>query len=99
MFLRTFLSLLKLRKVDPTRARVYKISGPDWFIRIVCYVPTAILILSLILFFWVPGVEFDKVYFYQVGGGVILSLLIGEILIYKLHKKEYLNAKENLVKI
>jgi hypothetical protein len=54
-----------------------------------------LLVLSIILFFYVPGVPFDHGYFYQVGGMLIITIIINELIIKRLHKKSDSDKKIN----
>ena len=80
-----------LRKIDPDRKRPFKVKGGKLKIWLISYVPMFLLILSLILFFYVPGVPFDYLYFYQVGGMLLLTIIINEIIIWNLHRKDHKN--------
>ena len=77
-----------LRKIDPDRERPFKVKGGKLKIWMISYIPMILLVLSLILFFYVPGIPFNYSYFYQVGGMLALTIIINEIIIYRLHKKE-----------
>ena len=85
-YLMLFPSFRKLRKIDPDRKRPFKIEGGNLKIFLISYMPTALIIASLILFFYVPGIPFDKQYFYQVGGILFITILTSEIIIKRLHK-------------
>ena len=45
-----------------------------------------ILALSILLFFWVPGEPLDITNILQVGLGLLITLIIGEILVRKSEK-------------
>ncbi len=80
-----FPAFLKLRKTDDT-PRVYKVKGNDFVIRLACYSPMVCLILGVITFFWTPSSGLDPEYLLQVGFGVFVSLIIGEITIIQRRK-------------
>ncbi|HJO95530.1 MAG TPA: APC family permease [Victivallales bacterium] len=82
-----FPSFSALRKIDPDADRPFKVKGGKIKIFLISYVPMILLILSLILFFYVPGVPFDYSYFYQVGSGLIITIVVNELIIRYLHRK------------
>ncbi|MCP4180527.1 MAG: APC family permease [bacterium] len=77
-----------LRKKDPNAERPFKVKGGKTKIFLISYVPMFLLIISLILFFYVPGVPFDYSYFYQVGFCLIITIVINELIISHLHNKK-----------
>ncbi|MGF1749977.1 MULTISPECIES: APC family permease [Vibrio] len=83
-----FPAFLKLRKIDATLPRPYKVAGKPWLIRLMCFVPMCLLIGGIITFFWVPGTPFDWSYFWQVGTGIGIAILFGEVYIYRTTKPQ-----------
>ncbi len=77
-----------LRKIDPDTERPFKVKGGKTKIFLISYIPMLILILSIFLFFYVPGVPFDFPYFYQVGSMLFLTIIINEVIIRHLHKNK-----------
>ncbi|CAH7341236.1 Agmatine/putrescine antiporter, associated with agmatine catabolism [Vibrio chagasii] len=73
-----FPAFLKLRKTDDT-PRPYRVKGNDFVIKLACYSPMVCLILGVITFFWTPAGGLDPEFLVQVGLGVIISLVIGEV--------------------
>ena len=82
-----------LRQKDPDIERPFKVKGGKTKIFLISYVPMFLLVLSIILFFYVPGVPFDHGYFYQVGGMLILTIIVNEIIIKRLHKTNSVDIK------
>jgi len=81
-----FPAFLKLRLSDGQTERPYVVPGGSAALWYCGVVPSILLILGVVFFFYVPGVEFDKDYFRNVGGGILVALIIGEILIRKAAK-------------
>lgn len=82
-----FLAFLKLRKVDGNTVRPYRIPVGLFGAKLIAWIPACIVIITVIFFFWVPGVPFDTSYFYAVGGGVLIAIIIGAILIERLESR------------
>ena len=78
-----FPAFVKLRLQDTKVERPYTVPGGKPALWYCAIVPTILLVLGMVFFFWVPGVEFDYEYFRNVGGGILVFMLIGEVLIYK----------------
>ncbi len=77
-----FPAFLKLRSLDKDIERPYRVPGGKTFTRIfVAMIPMFILIMGVITFFWVPGKPLDTSFLVQVGSGIAIALLIGEIFI------------------
>ncbi len=81
-----FPAFLKLRKVYPNKYRPFRVHGGKIKLLAISYIPMLILILSLVLFFYIPGVPFNFEYFWQVGLPLLAVILLNEIIIKKLHK-------------
>ncbi len=74
-------SFLKLRARDHNRSRPFKVPGGRLTAYLTAGLCISILSASIILFFWVPGEPFDLSYATQVGVGLVLTLVFGEILV------------------
>lgn len=85
------LAFIKLRISDADHPRPFKIPGGDAMGYILSTLCITILGMSILLFFWVPGEPLDLAFTLQVGAGVIITLAIGEYLVYR---GEKLRAKE-----
>lgn len=81
-----FPAFLKLRLRDKTSDRPFLVPGGKMALWYCGIVPSILLILGIIFFFYVPGLEFDTEYFRNVGGGIFVALVIGEVLIFKAKK-------------
>ncbi|MEM8564454.1 MAG: APC family permease [Pseudomonadota bacterium] len=87
-----FPAFLKLRLQDASAERPYTVPGGKFSLWYCGTVPSAILILGILFFFYVPGFDFDLGYFRNVGGGILIALIVGEILIFAAKKSR--KAKE-----
>jgi glutamate:GABA antiporter len=80
-----FLSFLKLRRVDTAIERPYRVPG-GWGVAVTLSVICMAFIAQAILFFvYKPG-EFDATYAGAVIGGVLLTLVVGEIIVRRQHR-------------
>ncbi len=79
-YLLMFAAFLRLRSIDATTARPYRVPGGEggaWVLALLC----ALFILQAIVFFiYTPG-EFDATYAASVVIGVLVTILIGEFLV------------------
>ncbi|GGO83546.1 amino acid permease [Marinobacterium nitratireducens] len=75
------LAYLKLRRRDAARADGFRIPGTRLH-RLLSLNCILVLSAAIVLFFWVPGQPLDGVFAAQVGSGVLITLLIGEFLVY-----------------
>ena len=86
-YLPMFLSFLKLRHLDSKINRPYMVPGNKFVVYLIAYIPTIILILSIIL--TLLPTEFNKAGFYQqipIMAGTLISIIIGEIFVRKVKK-------------
>ena len=67
---------IKLRKTAPNDRELFRIGGPDWFVNGLAYLCALVLILTILLFVYVPG---DGVQ-WPVAIGALVLLVLGEIL-------------------
>jgi amino acid transporter len=85
-YLAMFPAFLKLRAIDPQIKRPYQVPGGKaaaWIMAIVCQ----IFILQAILFFiWVPGEPIDWAYAIPVLLGVLVTILVGEGLLWRVKR-------------
>jgi amino acid transporter len=80
-----FLSFLKLRQLDATLHRPYRVPG-GWGVALTLSMICMAFIAQAILFFiYKPG-EFDPAYGGAVVGGVLLTLVVGEIIVRRQHR-------------
>lgn len=77
------LAFLKLRISQPDHPRPFKIPGGNAMGYVLSVLCIAILLMSILLFFWVPGEPLDLAFALQVGAGVLITLVIGEYLVYR----------------
>ncbi len=81
-YIPVFPAFLKLRRIDSTTPRPFRVPGGKWFLRIVAYLPMALTILSII--FTALPLSFDSetlTAVLPITIGSIISILVGEILI------------------
>ncbi|MEH6472489.1 MAG: APC family permease [Halopseudomonas sp.] len=85
------LAFLKLRLTDADHPRPFKVPGGNAMGFALSFICIAILLLSILMFFWVPGEPVDLMILLQVGGGVLITLAVGE---YLVHRGEKLQRKQ-----
>ncbi|MCY4330180.1 MAG: amino acid permease, partial [Endozoicomonadaceae bacterium] len=83
-----FPAFYTLRKKNPDKNHPFKVKGGKVKIWLIGYVPAFLLMAVLVLFFYVPGVPFNYPYFYRVGGMLLLTAIVGEIVIWKVHRNK-----------
>ncbi|MBY4678167.1 APC family permease [Marinobacterium arenosum] len=89
-------AFMKLRFSDPQQPRPFRIPGGNAVGMVLSVQCIAILLLAILLFFWVPGEPLDLMVLAQVGGGVLITLIIGEYLVHRGEKLKGDNrAKES----
>jgi glutamate:GABA antiporter len=79
-----FLSFLKLRRIDATLSRPYRVPGGHGVAIALCAICMAFIAQAILFFIYKPG-EFDPNYAGAVIGGVLLTLVIGEVIIRRQH--------------
>lgn len=86
----------KLRKVDANLKRPFSFPGGNVTARVMSIFMALVLSITIMLFVWVPGYPIDWAYTMPVVTGVIISLIIGEVIIYISMKKrrETLNEEK-----
>jgi amino acid transporter len=80
-YLLLFAGFLRLRSSDAARPRPYRIPGGSGFARVLVALCMLFIVQAIVLFVWVPGDEFDANKTLAIAGGVIATIVIGEILI------------------
>jgi amino acid transporter len=75
-----FLSFLKLRRVDANRPRPYRVPG-GYSAAVGLSILCMVFILQAIVFFIYKPEAFDATYAASVVGGVLLTVLAGELLV------------------
>ncbi len=81
-YLALFPAFLKLRKIDPDCERPYRVPGGDglaWVMVVLCML---FIIQAIVFFIWVPGEPIDWAYAAPVLIGVVITLVVGEILLW-----------------
>lgn len=68
---------IKLRKMDTETERPFKLRGPNWFVFGLTYLCSAVLILTLISFIYVPGEGMQ----WPVFIGASILIIVGELII------------------
>ncbi|WP_421863147.1 APC family permease [Motiliproteus sp.] len=80
-YLAMHLAFLKLRLSDAKRPRPFRIPGGTVGAFAISLLCLTILSMAIVLFVWVPGEPLDLMFITQVGGGVLITLAIGEYLV------------------
>lgn len=80
-YLLMFSAFARLRVVDAARPRPYRVPGGATTARLLALLCCAFILQAIVLFVWVPGEPFDAANAAAVGGGVVATLVVGEILI------------------
>ncbi|MEH6576541.1 MAG: APC family permease [Amphritea sp.] len=75
------LAFMKLRFSDANHPRPFRLPGGNGFALLLTGVCVFVLCLSIVLFVWIPGEPLDMQYMAQVGTGLFLSFIVGEILV------------------
>lgn len=86
-YIMMFPAFLKLRKIDPDTERPFKVPGGPTLLRIMAYVPLALLVITL-FFSTVPLASSEYSEKVPVLLGTIISIIIGEICIRHAGKKD-----------
>jgi amino acid transporter len=82
-YLLMFAAFLRLRRIDAALPRPYRIPGGAGFARLLVALCILFIVQAIVLFVWVPGDEFDASKTLAIAGGVIATIIIGEILIHR----------------
>lgn len=69
---------VKLRRIDPDRERPFKIGGPGWLPPLLASMCGVVLLLTIVLFVYVPGDGLQLEVFF----GSVTLLLLGEIIVH-----------------
>lgn len=75
-----FLSFLKLRRADPHTPRPYRVPGGHGAAAALSAICMLFIAQAVFFFIYQPG-DFDPSYAVAVGGGTLLTLLVGEVMV------------------
>ncbi|MGX5713872.1 APC family permease [Sphingopyxis terrae subsp. ummariensis] len=75
-----FLSFLKLRRADPDTPRPYRVPGGQGTAAALSAICMLFIAQAVVFFIYQPG-AFDPSYALAVGGGTLLTLLVGEVMV------------------
>jgi glutamate:GABA antiporter len=92
-YLAIFPAFLKLRRSDPDTPRPYRFPGNSfvcWLATIVCML---FVIQAIIFFIWVPGLPLDGLYTLPILVGIIVTVVVGELLLWRGTKHSPLKLK------
>lgn len=81
-YLAMFPAFLKLRKSDPDIERPYKVPGGNGLATAFAILCELFILQAILFFVWVPGQPFEWSYAGPVLIGVVLTLVIGEALLW-----------------
>jgi amino acid transporter len=82
-YLLMFTAFLVLRRMDAAQPRPYRVPGGGvvaWTLAGLCVL---FIVQAIVLFVWVPGDEFDAQAAWAIIGGVVATLAVGEVLIWR----------------
>jgi amino acid transporter len=80
-YLLLFPAFLKLRHSDPHTPRPFRFRGGKFLVWMAAVICTLVVLLSIILFIWVPGLPVDWSFTLPVVVGVGITLAAGEVFI------------------
>lgn len=87
-YLALFPAFIKLRMVDKDIMRPYKVPGGKilaWIMAVICVL---FIIQAIVFFIWVPGEPIDWAFAGPVLIGVLITLIIGEVLLFFSRKQK-----------
>lgn len=96
-YLPVFPAFYKLRKIDPDIKRPFKVSGNDFWLKVMVVVPMVLIVMSL--FFTAVPLQFDKktlITVVPITAETIILVIIGEIILYYMGKKNCENSTKSL---
>jgi amino acid transporter len=76
-----FAAFLKLRRSERNHPRPYRVPGGLPVARLLVALCVLFVLQAIVLFVWVPGDEFDVRKALAIVGGVVATLIVGEVLI------------------
>ncbi|HWL63189.1 MAG TPA: APC family permease [Steroidobacteraceae bacterium] len=80
-YLLMFGAFLVLRRKDAHRPRPYRVPGGTTTARVLVGLCMVFILQAIVLFVWVPGSEFDRTAALAIVGGVLATIVVGEVLI------------------
>ena len=81
-YLGLFPAFLKLRTTDASRERPYRVPVNNTVARVIAVICELFIIQAIVFFIWVPGEPIDWAYAAPILIGVVITLLLGELLLY-----------------
>lgn len=87
-YLGLFPAFLKLRKTDASRERPYRVPVNNMAARIIAVICELFIIQAIVFFIWVPGEPIDWAYAGPILVGVVITLLLGELLLFLAARKK-----------
>jgi amino acid transporter len=87
-YLALFPAFIKLRMIDKDIKRPYKVPGGKtlaWIMAVICVL---FIIQAIVFFIWVPGEPIDGAFAGPVLIGVLITLIIGEVLLFFSRKQK-----------
>lgn len=95
-YLLIFPSFIILRKKDANIKRPYEIKGPHWLMWVITVIPILVISISIVLFLFGDMIVGNKTFAWNDGGmgltfslvGTLISILVGETIIYYQKKKK-----------
>src|SRR6185369_4167560 len=81
-----FAAFLKLRSIDSAQPRTYRVPGGVLVARLLVTLCVLFIVQAIVLFVWVPGDEFNVQKSLAIIAGVIATIVVGEVLIWRLKR-------------
>ena len=78
-----FAAFLKLRHSEAAHPRPYRVPGGNAFARVLVALCLLFIVQAIVLFVWVPGAELEARKAMAIIGGVVATLIVGEVLIWR----------------
>jgi glutamate:GABA antiporter len=91
-YLALFPAFLKLRLIDKDIHRPYKVPGGKIFAWIMAVICILFIVQAIVFFIWVPGEPMDWYFAGPILIGVVITLIIGEILLWFSSRKKVVSV-------
>ncbi len=80
-YIAMFAAFVRLRQIDPSRERPYRVPGGQGVALLLAAVCSIFIVQAIVLFVWVPGEPLNITEASVISVGVLLTVIVGEILI------------------
>lgn len=86
-YLAMFPAFVKLRRVDAQIRRPYQVPGGDIAARLLAIICELFILQAIVFFIWVPGEPVDWAYAVPILIGVLVTIIVGEVLLWWVKRK------------